>query len=51
MPSAIAGYLGSSDRFDQALASFAQNYADQNELDYAALEHAAETGRIETEPG
>ena len=48
-PAAIAGYLGTSDRFDQALASFAEKYADQNELDYAALEHAAETGRIETE--
>jgi len=48
---AIAGYLGSSDRFDRALSAFAHAYADQNELDYAALEHAAETGRIETEPG
>ena len=50
-PAAIAGYLGNSDRFDQALASFAEKYADQNELDYAALKHAAETGRIETESG
>ena len=50
-PAAIAGYLGTSDRFDQALASFAEKYADQNELDYAALKHAAETGRIETEYG
>ena len=50
-PAAIAGYLGTSDRFDQALASFAEKYADQNELDYAALKHAAETGRIETESG
>jgi uncharacterized protein (DUF2252 family) len=46
---AIAGYLGTSDRFDRAMASFAEKYADQNELDYAALKHAAETGRIETE--
>ena len=48
---AIAGYLGTSDRFDQALASFAEKYADQNELDYAALKQAAESGRIETEDG
>ena len=48
-PAAIAGYLGTSDRFDQALASFAERYADQNELDYAALKHAADTGRIMTE--
>ena len=46
---AIASYLGSGDRFDQALAVFAEMYADQNELDYAALEHAVETGRIMTE--
>ena len=50
-PAAIAGYLGNSDRFDKALATFAEKYADQNELDYAALKHAAETGRIETESG
>ncbi len=48
-PVAIAGYLGSGDRFDRALASFAETYADQNERDFAALEHAAKTGRIETE--
>src|SRR5206468_8136442 len=33
---AIASYLGRSDRFDRALASFAEAYADQNERDYAA---------------
>ena len=48
-PAAIAGYLGTSDRFDQALSAFAEKYADQNELDYAALRHAADTGRIITE--
>ena len=50
-PAAIAGYLGSGDTSDRALAAFAEAYADQNELDYAALKHAAETGRIETESG
>ena len=34
---AIAAYLGSSDSFDRAMASFAEAYADQNERDYAAL--------------
>lgn len=32
---AIAGYLGSSDKFDRAMAAFARSYADQNEIDYA----------------
>ena len=33
-PVAIAGYLGSGDTFDRALADFAASYAQQNELDY-----------------
>ncbi|HUK44820.1 MAG TPA: DUF2252 domain-containing protein [Gaiellaceae bacterium] len=44
---AISSYLGSSDSFDQALASFAELYADQNEKDYAALQAAVEAGRID----
>jgi uncharacterized protein (DUF2252 family) len=43
---AIAGYLGSSDVFDRAIADFAETYADQNELDHAALLKAIATGRI-----
>ena len=31
---AIASYLGEGDRFDRALAAFAEAYADQNERDY-----------------
>jgi uncharacterized protein (DUF2252 family) len=31
---AIAGYLGAGDRFDQAVATFAEAYADQNQADY-----------------
>lgn len=31
---AIAGYLGKSDKFDEAMAAFACAYADQNEVDY-----------------
>ncbi len=43
---AIAAYLGSSDRFDRAVADFAELYAEQNDLDYAALGQAAATGRV-----
>jgi uncharacterized protein (DUF2252 family) len=48
---AIAGYLGSNDRFDQAVAAFAERYADQNEADYAALKNAVDTGRVTAEVG
>jgi uncharacterized protein (DUF2252 family) len=48
---AIASYLGSGGVFDQALAGFAELYADQNELDYAALAAAAKTGRVKVEAG
>jgi len=48
---ALASYLGSGDTFDQALASFAEVYADQNERDYAALRRALETGRITAHAG
>jgi uncharacterized protein (DUF2252 family) len=43
---AIAGYLGGSDAFDQAITEFARSYADQNERDYDALREAAASGRI-----
>jgi uncharacterized protein (DUF2252 family) len=43
---AIAEYLGSGDVFDQALAPFAETYADQNERDHAALVDAIRTGRV-----
>jgi Uncharacterized protein conserved in bacteria (DUF2252) len=48
---AIASYLGSGDSFDQALATFAETYADQNERDYEALRQAAASGRITVESG
>ena len=48
---AIAGYLGKSDRFDQALAQFAEGYADRTEQDHAALAAAVEDGRIEALSG
>ena len=50
-PVAIAAYLGKSDTFDRALASFAEAYADQNERDYAALKKAVATGRVVAQAG
>jgi len=44
---AIAAYLGKSGTFDDAMASFAEAYADRNERDYEALQAAAADGRIE----
>jgi uncharacterized protein (DUF2252 family) len=45
-PIALAAYLGRSDTFDRALAGFAGRYADRNAEDFAALEAAADDGRI-----
>ena len=44
---ALAAYLGGSGKFDQAIADFAETYADQNELDYAALQGAVKDGQAE----
>jgi uncharacterized protein (DUF2252 family) len=46
---AIASYLGTGDRFDRAIATFAELYADQNERDHAALQHAVDSGRLSAE--
>jgi uncharacterized protein (DUF2252 family) len=43
----IAGYLGNSDTFDRAIATWAAQYALTNERDHAALLAAIESGRIE----
>jgi uncharacterized protein (DUF2252 family) len=50
-PIAIASYLGASDAFDRATASFAEVYADQSERDYAALQAAVKSGRITATTG
>ena len=34
-------------KFDQAIADFAETYADQNERDYAALQAAVKEGKAE----
>jgi len=43
---AIAAYLGRGDTFTEAIAGFAEAYADQNARDHAALVAAARSGRI-----
>ena len=45
----IAGYIGTSDRFDSALVEFANAYADQTERDHATLAEAVKVGRIRAE--
>jgi uncharacterized protein (DUF2252 family) len=44
---ALGAYLGGSAKFDQAIADFAETYADQNERDYAALQAAVKDGKAE----
>ncbi|MCY0944976.1 DUF2252 domain-containing protein [Streptomyces antarcticus] len=43
---AIAAYLGRRDVFDQAVARFAESYADRNERDHQALTDAIGSGRL-----
>jgi hypothetical protein len=42
----IAGYLGKSDTFDQAIEGFAVDYARQTERDYEVLLRAIRTRRL-----
>jgi uncharacterized protein (DUF2252 family) len=44
---ALAAYLGGSAKFDEAIADFAETYADQNERDYAAFQAAVRDGKAE----
>ncbi len=46
----IAGYLGSTDKFDTALAQYSGAYADQAERDYETFQKALRSGRLSTEP-
>ena len=48
---AIASYLGKNDAFDRAIATFSERYADQNELDHAALKKAVKAKRIVAKTG
>ncbi|MGA8874083.1 MAG: DUF2252 domain-containing protein [Candidatus Korobacteraceae bacterium] len=45
-PCALAGYLGMSDRFDDAMVSFGITYANQTVKDWEALRHAIRIGRV-----
>ena len=46
-PAMIAGYMGASGTFDDAIGEFAMEYADRNERDYRGFVTAAKEGRIE----
>jgi hypothetical protein len=46
-PAKISGYLGRSDKFDQAVADFSIAYADQSERDHKVLLKAVRDGKIE----
>ena len=48
---AIASYLGRGDRFDRAIAEFAEAYADQNDRDHKTLLAAIKSGRVKAESG
>jgi hypothetical protein len=49
--SQIAGYLGKGDRFDVAIAEFAQSYADQVERDHEEFCAAVRGGQLPVEVG
>jgi uncharacterized protein (DUF2252 family) len=44
----IAGYLGATDQFDNALAQYSEAYADQAERDFATFKAAIRSGRLST---
>jgi hypothetical protein len=48
---AIASYLGKGDRFDRAMADFAESYAEQNASDFKQFEDAIEKGRLKAVTG
>ncbi len=45
----IAGYMGSSAVFDDAICEFAVEYSDQNQRDYRAFVRAVREGRLEVQ--
>jgi uncharacterized protein (DUF2252 family) len=45
----IAGYLGSSDQFDEAIGDYAVAYADEIERDYGTFVRAVRSGRLKTD--
>lgn len=49
--SILAGYLGKSETFDEAMATFAVTYADQTEADFSTFKKAVKSGRLPAEEG
>jgi hypothetical protein len=49
-PGMIAGYIGTSDRFDSAIAKFAADYADQTDRDFEALLHSRRHAKPTAKP-
>lgn len=47
VPAKITGYLGNSDKFDEAIADFSVAYADQSERDHEVLQQAVREGELE----
>jgi uncharacterized protein (DUF2252 family) len=50
-PAWIAGYLGKTEAFDEAIATFAIAYADQTERDHASFLKAIRAGQIRARSG
>ncbi|MEV6300617.1 DUF2252 domain-containing protein [Actinoplanes sp. NPDC051861] len=47
---AVAAYLGTSTRFEEALTEFAESYATQTERDHATFTEAVAAGRLTAQP-
>jgi Uncharacterized protein conserved in bacteria (DUF2252) len=45
----VAGYLGKSDAFDEAIGDYAVAYADQVERDYDVFVKAIRSGKVKTD--
>lgn len=50
-PAMLSGYVGHSDKLDQAIAQFAVTYAEQNMQDYDAFKKAIRSGKIQAIEG
>ena len=48
---AIGAYLGTGDVFDKAMVSFADAYAEDNDLDHRAPTEAIKSGRMDATSG
>jgi Uncharacterized protein conserved in bacteria (DUF2252) len=46
-PAMIAGYMGNSTIFDEAVAEFAMDYSAQTDRDHESLAEAVRKGRVE----